>query len=269
MQHIAYFIQKYKYFLLFLLLEVFAFLLTIQSKTYHKSQFINSANAITGGFFKGSNSFFEYTSLKKENLRLAEENTALRNELAKVELNALPSHLDSTIPTNVFIAAKVINNNFKKRNNIITINKGTSDGITIDMGVITSTGIIGVVNNISDNYATVLSILNSKSKINVKLKNNHYFGTLEWDGKNYRYSQLKDIQRQAPIQIGDTIVSGGKSILFPEGIPIGRISDFKINNKKYGNIQIELFTDMSNLGYVHIIKNKDKEEIENLEKQND
>ncbi|WP_139958319.1 rod shape-determining protein MreC [Flavicella sediminum] len=269
MQHIAYFIQKYKYFLLFILLEVFAFLLTVQSRSYHKSQFINSANAITGGFFETSNSFFEYTTLKKENLRLAEENTLLRNQLASIpeQIHTIP--LDSTLQTNEFITAKVISNNFKKRNNVLTIDKGTNDGLSIDMGVITSHGIIGVINNISSNYATVLSILNSKSKINVKLKRSHYFGTLDWNGKNYRYSQLQDIQRQAPIQIGDTIVSGGKSILFPEGILIGRISDFKINNKNYENIEVELFTDMSNLGYVHVIKNNDKEEIEKLENQND
>jgi len=137
------------------------------------------------------------------------------------------------------------------------------------MGVINSTGVIGVINGISKNYATVLSILNSHSKINAKLKKSHYFGTLSWNGYSHKTTQLLDMQRQASIAIGDTIVSGGKSILFPENIEIGRIKSFDFTNKNYKNIEIELFTDMSNLGYVYIIKNLDKEEILQLENDDD
>lgn len=269
MQLIAYFIQKYKYFLFFLLLEIVALLLTIQSHSYHKSLFVNSANAVTGGLFNTTSSFFEYTSLKKQNELLAEENAILRNELEIKSSKALTQNIDSTLQKNIFYAAKIINNNYSKRNNFITIDKGNADGLSIDMGVINHQGIIGVINNISDNYATVLSILNSNSKINVRLKNSHYFGTLAWNGKDYRISQLLDMQRQAPIKIGDTIVSGGKSTLFPEGIPIGTIKDFQTSNKKYNAINIQLFNDMSNLSYVEIIANTHKKEIENLEKQNE
>jgi rod shape-determining protein MreC len=137
------------------------------------------------------------------------------------------------------------------------------------MGVVNSKGIIGIVNQVSNNYATVLSILHSKSKINAQIKGSHYFGTLAWDGLDYQYSQLSDIQRQAPLQIGDTIVSGGKSLLFPEGIPIGVVVDFKTTSKSFDNIKIKLFNDMSNLGYVQVIQSSDKNEIEKLIRQND
>lgn len=269
MQQIAYFIEKYKYFLLFLVLEFLAIALTIQSHNYHKSQFINSANSITGGLLKSSMSFFEYTSLKKENERLAAENTLLRNKLdIKTNMN-LTQFRDSTGLKNEYITAKVIQNNYTKKNNILTLNKGTSDGLQIDMGVINSTGIIGVVNKVSENYATVLSILNSHSKINAKLKKSHYFGTLSWNGRTHLTTQLIDIQRQANINIGDTIVSGGKSILFPENIEIGTIKSFEQTNKNYSNIEVDLFTDMSNLGYVYVIKNLDRAEIEQLENKDD
>ena len=214
MQQIAYFIEKYKYFLLFLLLEFIAIGLTIQSHSYHKSQFINSANAFTGGLLTKSTSFFEFTYLKEENLRLAKENANLRTvlDIKNNESNFVIS--DSYAITNAFIPAKIIQNNYTQQNNILTIDKGRLDGITIDMGVINSTGIIGVVNKVSDNYATILSILNGKSRINAKLKKNNYFGTLTWNGFDYKISQLLDIQRQANILVGDTIVTGGKSILF-------------------------------------------------------
>tara|TARA_B100000809_G_scaffold142735_1_gene140242 strand:- start:14887 stop:15696 length:810 start_codon:yes stop_codon:yes gene_type:complete len=269
MQQIAYFIEKYKYFLLFLVFELIALVFTIQSHNYHKSQFINSANTITGGLLNSSMSFFEYTSLKSENKRLAIENTLLRNKLDIKKNETQFVITDSTELKHQYITAKIIKNNYTKNNNILTIDKGTKDGLTLDMGVINSTGIIGVINGISDNYATVLSILNSHSRINAKLKKSHYFGTLSWNGYSYKTAQLLDIQRQASISIGDTIVSGGKSILFPENIQIGTIKSFNSTNKNYKNIEISLFTDMSNLGYIYIIKNIDKEEITQLENNND
>ena len=84
---------------------------------------------------------------------------------------------------------------------------------------------------------------------------------MSWNGYSYKTAQLLDLQRQASIAIGDTVVTGGKSIIFPENIEIGTIKSFDATNKNYKNIEIELFTDMSNLGYVYIIKNVDKEEI--------
>ena len=266
MQQIAYFIEKYKYFLLFLLLEIIALGFTIQSHSYHKSQFFNSANTISGGLLEKSTSIFEYSVLKKDNLRLSEENARLRSLITNDSLQI--ANLDSLEIDNKFISAKVIQNSYTKRNNILTINKGSSDGISIDMGVVNSTGIIGVVNKVSKNYATVLSVLNSNSKINARLKKNNYFGTLTWNGQSYKFSQLLDIQRQADILVGDTIVSGGKSILFPDNIPIGVVNNFDATNKSYDNIEVELFMDMSNIGYVYVIQNINKEEILELQ-QND
>jgi rod shape-determining protein MreC len=271
MQQIIYFIEKYKYLLLFLLLECIAIGVTIQSHSYHKSQFINSANALTGGLLTKSTSFFEFIHLKEENLRLAKENASLRTALDIKNKKSNFIIPDSSAITNAFIPAKIIQNNYTKRNNILTINKGSLDGIVIDMGVINSTGIIGVVNKVSDNYATVLSILNRKSRINAKLKKNSYFGTLTWNGVDYKIAQLLDIQRQANISVGDTIVTGGKSILFPENIVIGTIKNFDSSDKNYSNIEIELFTDMSSISYIYAIHNLDKEEIlelQNLESEN-
>ncbi len=269
MQQIAFFIEKYKYFLLFIVLEIFAFLLTVQSNSYHKSQFINSANSITGGLFNTSNSFFEYTSLKTENQRLAIENTALRNALDLKAEESIAFEIDSTQQKNIYTTGKIIRNSYTKRNNILTINKGARDGLTQDMGVINSKGIVGVINATTSKYATVLSILNSHSKINARLKNSNYIGTLAWNGTDYKTTQLHDIQRQANIKVGDTIVTGGKSTLFPQGLMIGTILSFDFNSKKYENIQILLANDMSNLGYVYIIKNRDVEEIQQLEDSND
>ncbi len=215
MRQIIYFIKKFRYFLLFIVLEILAFIVIVQDHSYHQSKFVNSANAITGGVYNKVNSVSAFFHLKKDNQLLSEENVRLKNLL---EARANKFVLDSftVIDTSQYFqkydysTAKIINNNFTKRNNFLTINKGAKHGLAPDLGVINSKGIIGVIKNVSSNYASVLSILNTNSKINVRLKNSNHFGTLVWDGKDYNITQIIDIPRQAVVKTGDTIITGGK-----------------------------------------------------------
>jgi len=268
MQHFFNFIVKYQYFLLFLLLETFAFSLTIYNNSYHKSVFINSTNQIAGGVLKHLNNFESYIDLKLNNQLLLKENTELKNKLEFLKTQKA-TVLDSIyLPFDQkykYLSATVIRNEFTKLNNYLTIDKGTLDSVKIDLGVINEKGIIGVVNNTSKKYATVISILNQKSKINVKLKKTDYFGSLVWDGQHYNILQLIDLPRQALIHVGDTVVTGGQSTIFPLGITVGRIQYIKTNNNYYTKIDIKLFNDMSAIGHVYLIINKDSNEIKTLE----
>ena len=270
MQQIISFLYKNKLFILFFLLEVLAVLFTIQSQSFHKSKFVNSANFISGGIYDLVNNFKEFFLLKKENQRLSEENAYLRNLLAIENKDSVSTDvlvLDSLKYNQKYsyTGAKVINNNYRKNNNYLTIDRGSNSGVEPDLGVINSKGIVGITKSVSNNYATVLSILNVNSRINAKLLNSDYFGSLSWDNEDYNVVQLQDLPVQASIYVGDTIVTGGKSTIFPEGIPIGTIRDFKTLNNRYEYINIGLFNDMSSIGYVQVIKNFDKLEIQNLE----
>lgn len=274
MQQIIYFFQKFKYFLFFLLLEVIALTFTFNNLNFHKSKFVNSANNITGGIFTTISNSSEYLSLKSENLRLSEENTRLRNSIEKNI--SIKFDKDSTIIDSlkyhqkyVYTEAKIINNNYSKTFNFLTINKGKKDSIDKEMAVINSLGIIGITENTSNNYTRVQSILNKNSGINARLKGNtFYYGTLKWNSKDYNIVQLHDIPRQAPLKIGDTIETGGKSTIFPEGIPIGTISKINKGNTADNKVDVKLFNDMSNLRHVYIVKNLHKEEIKSLENTN-
>jgi len=270
MQQIISFLDKNKFFILFLLLETFALIFTIQSHSYHTSKFVSSANFISGSIYNKINNLEEFVLLKEENSRLAEENVRLKNLFhlpEKVHTQIAFMSADTLQQKYYFTAAKVINNNYHNNNNYLTINKGRFDKIKPDLGVVNSKGIIGITKNISTNYATVLSILNVNSRINVKLLNNHYFGSLSWDNKHYNTVQLLDIPIQASINIGDTIVTGGKSTIFPEGIMVGTIKNFKTKNNHYEYINITLFNDMASIGFVEVINNFDTLEIKTLEEK--
>ena len=272
MQQIISFLYKNKLFILFLLLEVLAIIFTIQSHSFHKSKFVNSANFISGGIYDRVNNFKEFLLLKKENERLSEENAQLRN-LLEMKQKAGETDVATVVDTTRnkqkynYTSAKVINNNYRKNNNYLTIDKGTNSGIEPDLGVINSKGIVGITKSVSNNYATVLSVLNVNSRINAKLLNSDHFGSLSWDNKDFNVVQLQDLPVQASIYVGDTVVTGGKSTIFPEGIPIGTIRDFKTRNNRYEFVNIALFNDMSSIGYVKVIKNFDKIEILNLEEK--
>ncbi|MBP8793557.1 MAG: rod shape-determining protein MreC [Lutibacter sp.] len=274
MQQLIYFIRKYRYFLLFISLEILAFYFTIQHHSYHQSKFVNSANSISGGFYNKVSSITEYLHLKTENQFLNEENIRLKNIIESygvITNDSLYSKVDSleVIQRYNYKIAKVINNNYSKRNNTLTINKGAKDGLKTDLGVINGNGVIGVVKNVSENFATVLSILNSSSKINVRLKKSAHFGTLVWNSKDYKLAQIIDIPRQANIKKGDTIITGGKSAIFPEGILIGTINDITISNHQYQQINILLFNDMSTTSQVQIVENLQREEQKKLEELSD
>lgn len=272
MQQIISFLYKNKLFILFLLLEVFAIIFTIQSHSFHKSKFVNSANFISGGIYDRVNNFKEFLLLKKENQRLSEENAQLRNLIQLRGMDSVTRDVEVVDTTRYkqkyrYTSAKVINNNYRRNNNYLTIDRGSNSGIEPDLGVINSKGIVGITKSVSKNYATVLSVLNVNSRINAKLLHSDHFGSLSWDNEDFNVVQLQDLPVQATIYVGDTVVTGGKSTIFPEGIPIGTIRDFKTRNNRYEFINIALFNDMSSIGYVQVVKNFDKLEILNLEEK--
>lgn len=245
--------------------------ITFNNLNFQKSKYVNSANFISGGFYAKVSSITEYVNLKSENKILAEENIRLKNLFENNKIAT--SQPDDTIVDIVkhkqvyrFTNAKIIKNDYTKAFNFLLINKGSTEGIDKEMAVINSKGIIGITDNTSKNYTRIQSILNRNSKINARIKNkNFYFGTLSWNEKDYNIVQLKDIPRQAPLKIGDTIETGGKSTIFPEGIPIGTIIKIDNVNTADNKIEVKLFNDMSNLGYVQVIKNLHKQEIQSLD----
>ena len=261
MQQIINFIIRYKNFLLYILLMIIAFAFTVQSHSYHQSRFFNSSNWLTGGIygtFYGINTYFD---LDDENERLLKENQRLRSQLFNQDTS--PNiKLDSTNLKYTIVTGQVIKNSYAENRNYITINRGEKDSVKQDMGVITDLGILGIVENTSRNFATIQSILNTKSK----LKNTDHFGSLIWDAKTYNVVQLIDIPRLVPLHIGDTIVTGAMSSIFPENIPIGTIKKYDLDtSKSFYRIDVSLFNDMTNIKNVYIINNLNRKEILELE----
>ncbi len=270
MQQIINFLVRNKILLLYFFFLIISLALTVQTHSYHQSKFLNSSNAISGGIFETANDVSSYFNLREENRRLHRENERLHTLLYNSEKDTTGLPMDSTLREYTVVRGRVIRNSYASPLNYITINKGRKDSIKQDMGVITTLGILGIVENTSANYATVQSILNEKSNINAKIKNTNHFGSLVWNGEDYQTVQLADIPRLVELHIGDTIVTGAMSSIFPENIPIGAISKFDLDqSKSFYSIEVRLFNDMTNINNVYIIEDLNRaEKIELLTETN-
>ena len=159
-----------------------------------------------------------------------------------------------------YIEAKVINNSVKKRNNYITLNKGSQNGIKHGMGIITNQGVIGIIHSVSKNYALAISLLHTKSATGIFLKKNMHTAILKWKGFDYRTATISDLPMHIPLNIGDTIITNSYSNIYPEGINIGKIANFKDNDDGFYTINVSLFEDFNNLRYVYVIHSKESKE---------
>ena len=265
MQRIIYFLIRNKNFILFLTLLSISISLNFSYNEYNKSKFINSSNFIFSSLYDTKFTVSKYLNLELQNQLLLEENKNLKKVLFNSET---PTKSFDSINSTGFevMTASVIKNSYSKTNNFITINKGSKHGIGIDNGVISSNGVVGIIDKTTTNYSRLISILNTNFLLNAKFKNSNYFGVLSWNGKDINKVQLKDVPKQAKIKIGDTIVTGGNSLIFPKGILIGYIQSFKLDNSEnYLELEINLSTDMTNIENLYIINNNNATEINLLD----
>jgi rod shape-determining protein MreC len=270
MRNLIAFVIRYHYFLLFLMLEAFAFVLIANSTFYQQASILNTSNRITGTVYSAFNNVTDYFSLRKTNYILSEENARLRKatSLSFLKADTNSFFVNDTINKlrYTYIAAKVINNSVNKRNNYIMLNKGRKQGINKDMAVITSNGIVGTVVSVSDNFSWVMSVLNKHTKISGRIKKNNQMGTIIWEGKDFSVGTLSDIPAHVKIAKGDTIVTSGFSYIFPAGIFVGTIKDFRVEQgDHFYVIPFTFGVDYNSLDYVYIVKDLSKKEVMNLE----
>lgn len=258
------FIRNAYFFLLFLLLEAISFFLIVRN-TEKELPIINSANAVSGYFSEKNAAVINYFSLKSENERLVKENEILHNYLLlyKKEKPIYSAQLQNS--GYFFKSAKVVKNTIDKPYNILTINKGKKDGIHENMAVISDDGVVGITALSGKNYTTAVSVLNIKTVISAKVKRTGFFGTVIWDGKDYRYVYLKDIPVYSSLFKGDKIVTGGYSAIFPEGIEIGTVAEFKKNNDSFYDIKVKLSQDFKKLNNVYLVDFNGRKERIKLE----
>jgi rod shape-determining protein MreC len=272
MRNLWLFISKYNAFFLFIIFFTISLILLINNNSYQRASVWNSSNQIVGQAYERVNKFSSYLVLGETNDSLATENARLRNLLKSSYYDDSLKQVtvkDSTLKQQyTYTVARVINNSVHQKNNYLTINRGSKHGIKKGMGVISSSGVVGIVLNVSANFSTVRSLLHTETKISASVDGN--IGSLVWGEGNYdsRFALLKDIQSHLTIRKGARVITSEFS-LFPPGTNIGYVSE---SNTRDGNsalkIKVKLDTDFTKIQYVYVIINLLSEEQLVLEAQN-
>ncbi len=259
-------------FVLFILLETLALAMVFNYNSFQKATYLNSANRVTGKVYAIYQSVTGYFGLTKINRELAQENARLRmfieNQPGFVAgTDTIYLNLPENDSVYRFIPAQIISNSVNRPFNYITLNKGSRHGIKPDMGIISSSGIVGVIGQVSASYSMGLSVLNQRWSISAKLRKNDYYGSLIWQGTDYRTATLSEIPLHVDIAIGDTVETSGYSSVFPEGILVGTISGFsEPDGENYYSIQVRLSVDFKSLSHVEVVENRSRNEIDELDK---
>lgn len=276
MRNLIEFIKKYNHWFVFVLLEVVSFVLLFKFNSYQGSVWFSSANAVAGKVYELDAAVKNYFSLTKINQQLNVRNLYLEQTVRKLseQVDELTGQKDSSwlartqeqvLKECKLIPAKVLTNSLDKRDNFITIDKGRADGVRKDMGVACGNGVVGVVYMVSEHYAVVIPLLNSKSNLSVTIRERGYYGYLHWTGGRADLAYVDDIPRHAHFRLGDLVETSGYSSIFPPGIIVGQI--LHVYNSADGlsyRVQVRLTTDFGNLRDVCVIDNTAMEERINL-----
>lgn len=237
--------------------------LLFQFSSYQGSVWFTSANYVSGKVYEADAAVRQFFSLVRVNDELTMRNVYLEKQVEqlndRIEKLTGDTTLSSYEQKNVLagfrvIPAHVVSNSIDKQDNLITLDKGSADGIHPDMGVVCGTGIVGIVYQVSEHYSIVIPVLSSHSNISCKIQGRGYFGYLRWDGRSSRYAYVDDIPRHAHFRLYDKVVTSGFSSVFPPGIMVGKI--LHVYNSLDGlsyRVMVELSTDFGNLRNVCIV----------------
>ena len=249
--------------------------LLFRSDPYRQHLWLTSASTVASALYATGNNVTSYFNLREVNDDLNRRNAVLESEVVnlreQLQRLSLETYTDTmplpdSVPHFEFIVANVINNSIHHPFNYLTIDKGTADGVTAELGVIDHSGVVGTVSAASPHFARVISLLNPNFRLSCKIKGSEHFGSLVWDGEDPRVALLEELPRHTVFTAGDTVVTSGYSAVFPAGLPVGEIiDDHKAHKENFFTLRVRLFADFTRLSNVQVVRNNSRPEIIQVE----
>ena len=279
MRNLINFFLRYSSWILLIFYTVVSCVLLFQRNPYQHHLFLTSANVVSAAVYGSVSDLTHYFHLREVNDDLQRRNLELELEVLGLKQRLRNYHdvevetsapVDSSLMRYDFIIAHVINNTVNRTHNYITIDRGSSDGIRPEMGVIDRNGVVGIVNIVGSHSARVISLLNSHLRLSCKVKGHDHVGSLVWDGKDPEEAILEELPRHAVFQPGDTIVTSGYSTVFPEGVPVGKVIEgLRDHDENFYSLRVKLFTDFTTLGSVKVVSDAMRDELDFVERDID
>ncbi|HOU01756.1 MAG TPA: rod shape-determining protein MreC [Bacteroidales bacterium] len=271
MRNLLNFLARFNNLIIFLILEGITLYLLSTGNSYHNTRVVKTTRGLAYRLEQMVNNSRNYLRLREINQVLAIKNANLLNSLENVMKNrdSLFFSVRDTIHLQQYVhtSAQIVNNTINRQKNFFTLNKGKNQGLGVDMAVVADDGAAGIIVGCSQNFSVAMSLLNIDFRLSARIKSNGYFGSLTWDGNDYRYAVLSEIPQHVTFGVGDTIETTGYSAVFPEGVMIGTINDFERSGGDFYRIRVLLKTDFKRLHYLDVIGNLKRNERLELEEQ--
>lgn len=269
------FVSKYSYAFLFVILETLSMILLFRFNSFQGSVWFSAANSMVTGVNGAYTNVIGFFNLQQVNRQLTDQNIALQRE-TEILRQALTSATKDTTMTEklmreklngyAMVPATVVSNSSERTNNYLVIDRGETDGIRPEMGVVGGGGVVGIVYLTGPHHSLVIPVTNRKSSISCRVRGQNYFGYLQWDGASMLSAYVDDVPRYARVKVGQAIETSGYSAVFPPGIFVGRVS--KISNSADGQsyrLDVTLGTNFANLRDVSVVTTPYKAEIDTLQ----
>lgn len=248
---------------LFILLEVCAVLTIVNNGIIQKFKAVSYLRDVQNFFWEKEAGIDRFIHYRIDNEALVAENIRLRNEIS-----AYRRHLEEGVDTlhsadgkYTYVSARVIRNVVNSQHNYLVLDKGADDGISQGMGVITPSGVVGIVDNATRNYCSVISFLNSNQNVSVRMTKSGMFGPMSWDGVSTSGGILRGIPAYVEASVGDSLVTSGYSTIYPPDIPVGTVTGTTVVNGLLQNIEIQLFEDFRAIRDVYVVMDGDRDEL--------
>jgi rod shape-determining protein MreC len=267
MKNLLDFLSRHYHWAIFVVLEIISMVLLTQYNSYQGSVWFSTANVVVGKVYEGTSKLTSFFSLTKANEDLARRNFYLERQVTQLRRlygeatqkeDAKDRQQIDTLRSYQLLSAKVISSELDKVNNLMTIDKGSADGVEEGMGVVCGKGIVGVTYLTSAHYSVVIPVLNGRSsRISCAIRGHDYFGVLRWYGGDAGHAFVEDIPRHARFKKGDWVETNGYSSIFPAGVLVGQIVE--VYNSRDGlsyKLKVRLSTDFGNLRDVMVITDK-------------
>lgn len=267
MRNLLLILQTYHKFFLFLIIEIICLSIFIRNNNFQFQSYLHGARNVSGVVYKRKKKWTSYLNLAEKNNMLLKENAALKSKLGiKIEKNPLSDTsfsrvvlTDDSLKKTMhydYMPARVLNNSVDKKNNFITLNLGSKNGVRKNMNVVGPKGVVGKITHVSANYSLAASALSTEFGVS-SVTPKGTLSNVAWENLRSPYHVvLTGIPESEKLKKGDTIVTSGFS-QFPQNIMIGRVvGKLKGGTSGGGRYKVRLSTDFKKLDFVYIIKDK-------------
>ena len=269
------FITHYYYWAIFIILEIVSVNMLLRWAEYQRSLWYATVTEISGHIHRAETEILQYVSLRERNASLAARNVVLEQRVSWLtrqleEVSHDSTYMERTMTAAVsdsarLLRATVVDASIARRDNFLIIDKGSAHGVREEMGVVSGTGVVGIVFRTSPNFSVVMPVLHSMSSISCRLRGAEYFGYLHWEGGDPATAVVDDIPRHAQVKTGDIVETSGYSAVFPPGLFVGKVSEVVNSDDAMSfTLRVRLGVDFSRLHNVMVVIDERRDELKAL-----